>query len=38
MRRIATVDASTSVSDGRTLSPALMKTLEGHAWPRNFYS
>jgi aryl-alcohol dehydrogenase-like predicted oxidoreductase len=37
MRRIATVESSTSVSDGRRLSPGLRATLKEHAWPRNFY-
>ena len=38
MRRMASVDANTAVSDGRRLSPALLAKLEGHAWPRNFYA
>jgi aryl-alcohol dehydrogenase-like predicted oxidoreductase len=38
MRRIATVDANVDVSDGRRLSPGLLATLAGHAWPRDFYS
>jgi aryl-alcohol dehydrogenase-like predicted oxidoreductase len=37
MRRVATVEANTSVSDGRLLSPALREALKAHAWPRNFY-
>jgi aryl-alcohol dehydrogenase-like predicted oxidoreductase len=38
MRRVATVDANTAVSDGRRLSPELRNELRGHAWARNFYS
>lgn len=38
MRRVATVDANTAVSDGRRLSPDLLHKLRGHAWVRNFYS
>jgi aryl-alcohol dehydrogenase-like predicted oxidoreductase len=38
MRRVSTVEASVSVSDGRRLSPGLLAALGGHAWPRNFYS
>jgi aryl-alcohol dehydrogenase-like predicted oxidoreductase len=38
MRRPAFVEHNTAVSDGRTLSPALLKKLERHAWERNFYS
>jgi aryl-alcohol dehydrogenase-like predicted oxidoreductase len=37
MRRVATVEANTAVSDGRRLSPGLRATLEEHAWARNFY-
>jgi aryl-alcohol dehydrogenase-like predicted oxidoreductase len=37
MRRLSTVEASVSVSDGRRLSPALLERLRAHAWPRNFY-
>jgi aryl-alcohol dehydrogenase-like predicted oxidoreductase len=37
MRRRSTVAANASVSDGRRLSPALLRDLSGHAWPRNFY-
>jgi aryl-alcohol dehydrogenase-like predicted oxidoreductase len=37
MRRVATVEASVAVSDGRRLSPALLQRLEAHAWARNFY-
>ena len=38
MRRRSTVDASCGVSDGRRLSPELMKALERHAWSRSFYA
>jgi aryl-alcohol dehydrogenase-like predicted oxidoreductase len=38
MRRVATVEASASVSDGRRLSPELLARLKSHAWPRNFYA
>ena len=38
MRRVASVDANTAVSDGRRLSPDLRAKLRGHAWARNFYS
>jgi aryl-alcohol dehydrogenase-like predicted oxidoreductase len=38
MRRVANVEANTSVSDGRRLTPSLKKTLAGHAWERDFYS
>ncbi len=38
MRKVANVDANTSVSDGRRLTPQLKKTLRGHAWERDFYS
>jgi len=37
MRRVATVEANTAVSDGRRLSPAMRERLRAHAWPRNFY-
>ena len=36
-RKVKNVDANVSVSDGRKLSPELMKELENHAWERNFY-
>ena len=36
-RRIANVDANTSVSDGRKLSESLLNTLKNHTWERNFY-
>jgi aryl-alcohol dehydrogenase-like predicted oxidoreductase len=38
MRRVSSVDANVAVSDGRPLSKKLLSDLEGHAWPRNFYS
>jgi aryl-alcohol dehydrogenase-like predicted oxidoreductase len=38
MRRVATVEASAAVSDGRRLSPELLERLKSHAWPRNFYA
>ena len=37
MRRLSSVRANVSVSDGRRLSPALRDKLKAHAWPRNFY-
>jgi aryl-alcohol dehydrogenase-like predicted oxidoreductase len=37
MRRLSSVQANVSVSDGRRLSPALREKLKAHAWPRNFY-
>jgi aryl-alcohol dehydrogenase-like predicted oxidoreductase len=37
MRRLATVEANVTVSDGRRLSSAMREKLRGHAWPRNFY-
>ena len=37
MRRVATVEANTSVSDGRPLSASLLEALKLHAWRRNFY-
>jgi aryl-alcohol dehydrogenase-like predicted oxidoreductase len=30
--------ANCAVSDGRALSPALLRELQGHAWARNFYA
>lgn len=36
-RKVAHVDANTSVSDGRALSAGLMEELKKHAWERNFY-
>jgi aryl-alcohol dehydrogenase-like predicted oxidoreductase len=38
MRRRRSVEANCAVSDGRRLSPALLRALEAHAWPRSFYS
>lgn len=38
MRKPAYVQQNTAVSDGRTLSPTLLKELRKHAWERNFYS
>ena len=38
MRTVRHVESNASVSDGRTLSPALREDLRAHAWPRNFYS
>lgn len=37
MRRIASVEANTAVSDGRRLSAALLERLKAHAWRRSFY-
>lgn len=37
MRRVATVESSARVGDGRRLSPGLVAQLRQHAWPRNFY-
>jgi aryl-alcohol dehydrogenase-like predicted oxidoreductase len=37
MRRVATVEASAAVSDGRLLSQSMLEALKAHAWPRNFY-
>jgi aryl-alcohol dehydrogenase-like predicted oxidoreductase len=37
MRRVASVEANAVAGDGRRLSPALLETLAGHAWPRNFW-
>src|SRR3989344_1884394 len=36
-RKVKYVEANTSVSDGRRLSPKLMTTLKTFAWERNFY-
>ena len=36
-RKVANVDANTSVSDGKKLSAGLMEKLKRHAWERNFY-
>lgn len=38
MRRVVTAEANAAISDGRRLSPALLETLQAHAWPKNFYS
>lgn len=38
MRKPAHVKMNTAVSDGRTLSPALLEKLSAYAWPKNFYS
>ncbi|MFH0714968.1 MAG: aldo/keto reductase [Candidatus Diapherotrites archaeon] len=38
MRKPEYVEQNTAVSDGRKLSPALLKELEKHTWERNFYS
>jgi aryl-alcohol dehydrogenase-like predicted oxidoreductase len=38
MRRAATVEANTAVSDGRRLSPEMRERLRAQAWPRNFYA
>jgi aryl-alcohol dehydrogenase-like predicted oxidoreductase len=37
MRSVEHAQANCAVGDGRKLSPALLKRLEAHAWPRNFY-
>jgi len=36
-RKIATVEANASVSDGRKLPAELMEELKKHVWERNFY-
>jgi aryl-alcohol dehydrogenase-like predicted oxidoreductase len=36
-RKVKYVDANTSVSDGRKLTPELMEKLKKHVWERNFY-
>jgi len=38
MRKVANVEANTSVSDGRRLTPSARTALRAHAWPRDFYS
>jgi aryl-alcohol dehydrogenase-like predicted oxidoreductase len=38
MRKIANVEANTSVSDGRRLTPSMRTALRGHVWLRDFYS
>ena len=37
MRKTKHVEANTSYSDGRRLSPQLMAELKNHIWERNFY-
>jgi aryl-alcohol dehydrogenase-like predicted oxidoreductase len=37
MRRAERVDENAKAGDGRRLSPALLRALKAHAWPRNFY-
>ncbi len=37
MRTAAHARENCAVSDGRRLSPALLRDLKAHAWPRNFY-
>ncbi len=37
MRKVSYVESNTSVSDGKTLSPQLLKELKHHSWERNFY-
>jgi len=37
MRRTAHVRSNAAVSDGRTLSPAMLSRLEKHAWYKNWY-
>jgi len=37
MRRAANARANAAVSDGRALSPALLRRLESHAWEKNWY-
>jgi aryl-alcohol dehydrogenase-like predicted oxidoreductase len=37
MRTAAHVASNTAISDGRHLSPALLKALQAHRWDRNFY-
>jgi len=38
MRKVANVEANTSVSDGRRLTPSARTALRTHAWHRDFYS
>jgi aryl-alcohol dehydrogenase-like predicted oxidoreductase len=38
MRKVANVEANTSVSDGRRLTASARTALRAHAWPRDFYS
>lgn len=37
MRKLKNIDANTSISDGRKLSPRLLNKLKNHIWERNFY-
>jgi aryl-alcohol dehydrogenase-like predicted oxidoreductase len=37
MRRLTSVRANTEAAERGPLPPRLLKALEGHAWPRNFY-
>jgi len=37
MRRVEHARANAAVSDGRALTPALLKRLEAHAWEKNWY-
>jgi aryl-alcohol dehydrogenase-like predicted oxidoreductase len=37
MRKVANVEANVLAADGRRLSERMLKALEAHAWPRNFY-
>ncbi|MDD5162999.1 MAG: aldo/keto reductase [Candidatus ainarchaeum sp.] len=38
MRKTEYVKQNTAISDGKILSPALLKELRKHVWERNFYS
>jgi aryl-alcohol dehydrogenase-like predicted oxidoreductase len=38
MRKLDHVNSNASVSDGRKLQPATLKSLKSHAWERNFYN
>jgi len=38
MRRSAHVRSNAAVSDGRTLSPAMLSRLQEHAWDKNWYA
>jgi aryl-alcohol dehydrogenase-like predicted oxidoreductase len=38
MRKVSYVDANTSVSDGRNLSPSLIEKLKSCSWERDFYA
>src|SRR5262249_980080 len=37
MRRASHAEVNAAVSDGRELSPALLASLERHAWDKNWY-